>query len=398
MNRRAFLQLTILLLINNFSESQSENSSASRQLSSASAPKKLVQVNKCCRLGDLLSHDGSTCDIGMANENWAPRVFLPKKKNFYEINGKLPPFITVNEEKRPNCSNPEIFKSIDAYIIGNGSLYLKNKHVTIGSSDSFCVDQDFSIVCREDKDIIPENMTVYQISKCCGPNEIYQTPSFCVALNSSDPLLNSKLLVGNDSVKFDFDYKFPDCGTSSNNIEFAIAGAFEPSDYDLFTGTVKVGKNKVFERHQYCLDHVKIDGIYEGIKIFTCSEHYAAPAPTTVLNHPDDVRFAIYSIGLLISVLFLIATLAVGFLLLSNHHMLHWRCQTNYVICLLIGDLLLAITQLSGTTLSGSACKIFAHLMHFFFLSAFFWLNAMCFNIWWTFRLVFCLLQNVVLC
>lgn len=24
--------------------------------------------------------------------------------------------------------------------------------------------------------------------------------------------------------------------------------------------------------------------------------------------------------------------------------------------------------------------------MHFFFLAAFFWLNTMCFNIWWTFR------------
>lgn len=27
--------------------------------------------------------------------------------------------------------------------------------------------------------------------------------------------------------------------------------------------------------------------------------------------------------------------------------------------------------------------------MHYFFLAAFFWLNAMCFNIWWTFRWVF---------
>lgn len=30
-----------------------------------------------------------------------------------------------------------------------------------------------------------------------------------------------------------------------------------------------------------------------------------------------------------------------------------------------------------------------AVLMHYFFLAAFFWLNAMCFNIWWTFRWVF---------
>lgn len=34
-----------------------------------------------------------------------------------------------------------------------------------------------------------------------------------------------------------------------------------------------------------------------------------------------------------------------------------------------------------GRLLSSSA-----YGMHFFFLAAFFWLNTMCFNIWWTFR------------
>jgi G protein-coupled receptor Mth (Methuselah protein) len=145
----------------------------------------------------------------------------------------------------------------------------------------------------------------------------------------------------------------------------------------IFTG-------KIFEHDQYCLDHV-LDGKYEGVQVFTCSAHYKEVSPI-LTPYQDDTRFALYSIGLFISVLFLLATLAVGFLLLSNHHMLHWRCQTNYVICLLIGDLLLAVTQIGGTNIHGPWCLIIAHLMHFFFLSSFFWLNTLSFNIWYTFR------------
>lgn len=71
---------------------------------------------------------------------------------------------------------------------------------------------------------------------------------------------------------------------------------------------------------------------------------------------PQESRLMLYSIGLLISVIFLLATLATGFILPSNHHVLHWRCQTFYVGCLLVGDLLLAINQIFGAEISGLPC------------------------------------------
>lgn len=88
---------------------------------------------------------------------------------------------------------------------------------------------------------------------------------------------------------------------------------------------------------------------------------------------PQDIRFLLFPIGLLISVIFLIATLATGLLLPSNHHVLHWRCQTFYVSCLLIGDLLLAITQIFGSNITGVGCisigefeiSFFSHIFHF---------------------------------
>lgn len=381
MNSNVAFLLTFLLLF--LTESYSETT---RQVSSSSSSSsKKVIISKCCRIGDSLSVDG-ICEIGIGNQIWAPKVFLPKKKAFFEKAGQLPPFFTVKEEERPNCDFPESFKSSDVFIIGNGSLFLRNKHVTIENYENYCVDQEYSLVCRSDKDSVPDNMTTIKLTKCCAPNEIYASSS-CKALNKTDPLYNKKLLNDDDGIKmnYDFDYKFPDCGESNN--EFAIAGPFLSSNYDIASGTVKTDSGKIFEREQYCLDHVVAEREqYEGVKIFTCSAHYQTAPPPSNNQHQDDTRFAIYSIGLLISVLFLIATLAVGFLLLSNHHMLHWRCQTNYVICLLIGDLLLAITQISGTSLSGIYCVVTAHLMHFFFLATFFWLNTMCFNIWWTFR------------
>ncbi|KAK9890250.1 hypothetical protein WA026_010362 [Henosepilachna vigintioctopunctata] len=118
--------------------------------------------------------------------------------------------------------------------------------------------------------------------------------------------------------------------------------------------------------------------VYNTPGILGCREDY------TVKNE-YDLRFILYPIGLALSTIFLAATLACGFLLPAAHHVLHWRCQTNYVLCLLIGFAVLCIVQLH-TKINLTLCVILAVTMHFFTLAAFFWLNTMCFNIWWTFR------------
>lgn len=347
----------------------------------APTPKVKVVINKCCRLGDALDGDGK-CHPGLGSKKWAPKVFFPKKGNFFAEVGSLPNFITPIEEVRPKCQNVEIINSSEVLIIANGSLYLTSKDFTINKIDDYCVDQSLSLVCRHDKESVPDNMTKIELTKCCGLHQVYShenasaTP--CITLNSSNPLYDSPLL---SNVYVDLTYKFPDCASN----EFAIAGTFSAENHHKESGDVETESGKVFNRNQYCLDHVQSADRYEGVKIFTCSEHYAI-SPSVTSQHQDDARFAIYPIGLLISVLFLFATLAVGFLLISNHHVLHFRCQTNYVICLLIGDLLLAITQLAGNSITGMSCVAIAHLMHFFFLATFFWLNTMSFNIWWTFR------------
>jgi G protein-coupled receptor Mth (Methuselah protein) len=62
-------------------------------------------------------------------------------------------------------------------------------------------------------------------------------------------------------------------------------------------------------------------------------------------------------VGFIISAVFLAATLAAGWLLPASHHVLHWRCQTHHVACLMLGDILMAIIQLAGDSLHGISCK-----------------------------------------
>lgn len=66
-----------------------------------------------------------------------------------------------------------------------------------------------------------------------------------------------------------------------------------------------------------------------------------------------DIRFTLYPVGFIISAIFLAATLATGFLLPASHHVLHWRCQTYHVACLMVGDITMAAIQLAGNSLKG---------------------------------------------
>ncbi|CAB0040872.1 unnamed protein product, partial [Trichogramma brassicae] len=76
-----------------------------------------------------------------------------------------------------------------------------------------------------------------------------------------------------------------------------------------------------------------------------------------------DIRFTLYPVGFIISAVFLAATLATSWLLPASHHVLHWRCQTHHVACLMLGDIAMAIIQLGGTSLQGEFCRILAVLL-----------------------------------
>jgi G protein-coupled receptor Mth (Methuselah protein) len=104
---------------------------------------------------------------------------------------------------------------------------------------------------------------------------------------------------------------------------------------------------------EFCIEHL-LEHPTDKASIFTCPEKL--PSQVQRKERDWDLRFTLYPIGLFLSAFFLAATLAAGCLRPSSHHMLHWKCQTGHVSCLLLGDVLLAVTQLSDERLSSGVC------------------------------------------
>ncbi|XP_037052450.1 probable G-protein coupled receptor Mth-like 1 isoform X2 [Bradysia coprophila] len=339
-----------------------------------------VTINKCCRLGEGMDPNRQ-CNIG-GTEMWVPHVYLLNKKTYFMPKGEAPRFFKIKEGTKPaTCNDPELFVgSTDFVLFSNGSLFISEKAQLV-SGDDYCVEKDMALVCfprPEGANSLTAPIKLTKVKKCCGVQSVYHEElANCIVLEDGHDVLSKKLI---NSSAVDIVYGFPKC---ESNHRYTVAGKFQTNYFDESDGSVTSETGRKFPYSEYCLEHT-LNDIDSNVDIFTCAEQFSGPETVPVKTY--DVRFVLYAIGLLISVIFLTATLVTGFLLPSNHHVLHWRCQTYYVACLLVGDLLLAITQIFGNTIVGTACVSMAVGIHFFFLAAFFWLNTMCFNIWWTFR------------
>lgn len=314
-----------------------------------SARPKQRLINKCCRIGDHLTQD-KVCVAGGGSEKWAPKVFMTfsRPPGYFNRTGELPGFIKVTEAAFPQtCKNPELFNG-NFVLIANASLFSTEKN-RMFDPDVYCVDKDVALVCTRndlgDPESLVEAPQLIKVKKCCGPQQAFteHSSSPCATLDKNHTLYSAKII---ESGMVDISYAFPKCELN----EFGIAGPFMLSNFDPETGSIVTESGKRLQSDQYCLDNVLDEN--RGVSILTCSKHFAGDSSV----HVEDARFAVYSVGLLISVVFLLATIIAGFLVLSNHHALHWRCQTNYVACLLVGDLLLAITQMTGNSITGVSC------------------------------------------
>ncbi|EFN65885.1 G-protein coupled receptor Mth2 [Camponotus floridanus] len=90
-------------------------------------------------------------------------------------------------------------------------------------------------------------------------------------------------------------------------------------------------------------------------------------------------------VGLIISLPFLLATFVVYSILPELGNM-HGYTLRGYVGSLFVSYTVLVVLQsISPNDIKKSICITLAFFIHFSFLASFFWLNVMCFDIWWTF-------------
>lgn len=375
-------------------------------------PPPRVLLNKCCHQGEYLNGTTLECIAG-SSEMWVPLVYLKQQQRFFEPKGAKPRFIKFQPNVRPSCQaqrqQQELFSSRQANVVlfPNGTMSVRERSLLVEPA-SYCVDQDVALVCLDsepapgamDRERVPGSdpagdalqpaattMSPLRLRKCCGKWGSYDSGTKGCTLQTAAERADSgqlqlhlapQLLPGS----YQTSYGLPEC--LGNGSGYAIAGDWHEARLNRSTGDLRLTHTNL-SAAQYCLEHTERAG---EVKIIACTQHFAGGHHNVPYGGVEgSLQKAVLDVGILISIVFLAATLVAGYMLPAVHHALHWRCQIYYVFCLLLGKILLAIEELSTALVPGTvSCLLLAIGMQFFFLSAFFWLNTMCFNIWWTFR------------
>ncbi|XP_053674611.1 G-protein coupled receptor Mth2-like [Anopheles nili] len=123
-------------------------------------------------------------------------------------------------------------------------------------------------------------------------------------------------------------------------------------------------------RNQYCLAPRRNSSFSSGFVCFESNE---------------ELRYQLYPVGMLLSVPFLLLTFFV-YACIPDLRNMHGKSLMCYVLGLSVGYTALSLVQLQAFPGSSLACVISGYVVYFSFMVSFFWLNVMCFDIYWTFK------------
>ncbi|XP_020295645.1 G-protein coupled receptor Mth2-like isoform X7 [Pseudomyrmex gracilis] len=151
-----------------------------------------------------------------------------------------------------------------------------------------------------------------------------------------------------------------------------------PDDYDednvilQANGSLVTANGKLYPLWNYCLDW---QVTYDKVGILVC---LMPEIPT------KDNEYTAHHVGIIVSIPFLVATFLV-YAIIPELRNLYGKTLMCYVICLIIAYIFLILANYIHMSPIRALCIITAFVIHFSFLASFFWLNVMCFDIWWTF-------------
>ncbi|XP_046680952.1 G-protein coupled receptor Mth2-like isoform X4 [Homalodisca vitripennis] len=225
------------------------------------------------------------------------------------------------------------------------------------------------------------------VRKCCplGEQLVKEPPNtLCKPTNSSKFSLESVPIWENNNIKEHLvatDYS----GFQIINYGLCPFGSYVlDSSYEedrnalLANGSLVMFKSKEAVDHKdYCIDTFKGK---EGTYVFRCF-------PDQVTGGMTEMEKMVFPVSLTISIPFLLATVFV-YLLLPELKNLHGKSLICHVSSLSIAYIFLALMQsnfLYMNVKQPTLCVFCAFVIQFSFLATFFWLNVMCFDIWWVF-------------
>lgn len=296
-----------------------------------------VEINRCCPADHVLS-DELKC-VPQKTEVWTPPVYSPVQQGF------LTPGTVPNDwaftVRLPKCPKPLFLAKPTSdtepppfVLIETGELQMVAAIDETKSRESYCLDFTGALVCPLTTH--PADSEKIAVRKCCGLGGAYSESNRSCVVSLSDQKEFSEDIT--------WLHKWPHC---SDGVDYSILGKLNITYVILDNGTLLDERTtKTLHEREFCLEKI-FEYPEDPVNVFGCTSNN----PVKITH---DIRFTIYPIGMFLSVFFLAITLIASCLLPSTYHVLHWRCQTNHVACLLVGDLLLAITQLSGDSLQAA--------------------------------------------
>lgn len=297
-----------------------------------------VVVNNCCPNSSIILED-RTC-LAHKFDPWTPAILSPSQGRLL-LPGTLPDDWLILENKIPECKPSEelhfVASDIDIrnppsfVLLDNGSLVLTQPDPDVPPNlhpDQYCINLGGCFVCVPSQG---DGRALPRVKKCCGVGAVFSEVKESCKIHSQNLHVPDVTLIGG----------FPECP-----LGLTISGRLDDGAHQILPdGSLRIRGSEVTD---FCIDHV-FEYPHDDVHVFTCTSIPLSEAKS-------DIRFTLYPVGLFLSVFFLAVTLVASCLLPSTYHVLHWRCQTNHVACLMVGDLLLAVTQLSGGALEGTAC------------------------------------------
>ncbi|XP_077292898.1 G-protein coupled receptor Mth2-like [Arctopsyche grandis] len=231
------------------------------------------------------------------------------------------------------------------------------------------------------------------IRKCCGLGEAFEEGS---CNKTEDPMANyfnppiynnTDLLMANDS----FGLVFSSTCDSGQTI---ILNPFLNREDEFFlqldsnASIILSHEMSNFSVMDYCIEAWTTEPSQSNSSNWTTQYlPMVCLPPEEEEENIEEPFYFLLSVGMIISIPFLIATLSV-YAMIPKLQNLHGKSLMGYVSGLLVGYTFMSIIRIHGSNMESTIalCISMAFIVYMSLMASFFWLNVMCFDIWWTFR------------
>ncbi|XP_076667866.1 G-protein coupled receptor Mth2 isoform X2 [Andrena cerasifolii] len=364
---------------------------------------RLFDVRRCCPKNNLFDVRSKSCVSALDIDTYVNPI-----GNYSDTDELLPflagKFAEVDFLKvstgMPNCT-----EAMFTYAISEGDITFENGalQAMLPSSSTGEARERFAMTvgntCLGLTTDFPENRQLVArvcrssdtcqhnrcLRKCCPENQSYVAGSRCTTTDAGDAsmVFYEKISAITNGTWEDTGFGLMVKLECKNDMYALNSLEFKGLTAEGFVKDVAI--NKPVPHDQYCLDvFYNTSSWNETLIPLLCF-------PTTPLEQEySTIRFTVNSILQSVSCVFLLLTLLV-YICLPALQNLHGKTLMCHSASLLLAYTCLAIvpwvTPKRGTddNYATNLCATLAYMMYFAFLSAFSWLNVMCFDIWRTF-------------